>query len=185
MPIRYRRFSAVPPVSIKWPYVPNIAKTRSCRCNIHQYHMDMQGRVFPSTRRMRPHPACGCEDNHARPNAFQFRIDRPPQKHASDGCVRLRLYANNACPESQIHPDTHTRFLQTRQQHRPPFAKCAGLDATPCRNSSRILMPYHRITNGYYSHSTNTNQFCLEIILYRIRGAFDYLIYPYYPVHMS
>ena len=36
-----------------------------------------------------------------------------------------------------------------------------------------------------YSHSTNPNQFCLEIILCRIRGAFDYLIYPYYPAYMG
>lgn len=36
-----------------------------------------------------------------------------------------------------------------------------------------------------YSHSTNPNQFCLEIILCRIRGTFDYLIYPYYPAHMG
>ena len=37
----------------------------------------------------------------------------------------------------------------------------------------------------YYSNSTNPNQFCLEIILCRIRGAFDYLIYPYYPAYMG
>ena len=36
-----------------------------------------------------------------------------------------------------------------------------------------------------YAHSTNPNQFCLEIILCRIRGAFDYLIYPYYPAYMG
>ena len=36
-----------------------------------------------------------------------------------------------------------------------------------------------------YSHSTNANQFCLEIILCRIRGTFDYLMYPYYPAYMS
>ena len=38
---------------------------------------------------------------------------------------------------------------------------------------------------NYYSNSTNPNQFCLEIILCRIRGAFDYLIYPYYPAYMG
>jgi len=37
----------------------------------------------------------------------------------------------------------------------------------------------------YNSTSTNPNQFCLEIILCRIRGAFDYLIYPYYPAYMG
>ena len=36
-----------------------------------------------------------------------------------------------------------------------------------------------------YSGTTNPNQFCLEIILCRIRGAFDYLIYPYYPAYMG
>ena len=36
-----------------------------------------------------------------------------------------------------------------------------------------------------YSHSTKPNQFCLEIILCRIRGAFDYLMYPYYPAYMG
>ena len=35
------------------------------------------------------------------------------------------------------------------------------------------------------SHSTKPNQFCLEIILCRIRGAFDYLMYPYYPAYMG
>ena len=34
-----------------------------------------------------------------------------------------------------------------------------------------------------YSNSTKPNQFCLEIILCRIRGAFDYLMYPYYPAY--
>ena len=37
----------------------------------------------------------------------------------------------------------------------------------------------------FYSHSTKPNQFCLEIILCRIRGAFDYLMYPYYPAYIS
>lgn len=36
-----------------------------------------------------------------------------------------------------------------------------------------------------YPHSTKPNQFCLEIILCRIRGAFDYLMYPYYPAYMG
>ena len=36
-----------------------------------------------------------------------------------------------------------------------------------------------------YSNSTKPNQFCLEIILCRIRGAFDYLMYPYYPAYMG
>ena len=34
-----------------------------------------------------------------------------------------------------------------------------------------------------YSHSTKPNQFYLEIILCRIRGTFDYLMYPYYPAY--
>ena len=38
---------------------------------------------------------------------------------------------------------------------------------------------------GDHSHSTKPNQFCLEIILCRIRGAFDYLMYPYYPAYMG
>ena len=37
--------------------------------------------------------------------------------------------------------------------------------------------------DGDHSHSTKPNQFCLEIILCRIRGTFDYLIYPYYPAY--
>ena len=40
-------------------------------------------------------------------------------------------------------------------------------------------------TVRYESHSTKPNQFCLEIILCRIRGAFDYLMYPYYPAYMG
>ena len=36
-----------------------------------------------------------------------------------------------------------------------------------------------------YSNSTKPNQFCLRVILCRIRGAFDYLIYPYYPAYMG
>ncbi|MBC8560392.1 hypothetical protein [Fumia xinanensis] len=38
--------------------------------------------------------------------------------------------------------------------------------------------------NGH-SNSTNTNQFCLMIILCRVRSSFDYLMYPYYPAYMS
>ena len=38
---------------------------------------------------------------------------------------------------------------------------------------------------SFYSHSTKPNQFCLEIILCRIRGAFEYLMYPYYPAYMG
>lgn len=38
-------------------------------------------------------------------------------------------------------------------------------------------------TVRYESHSTKPNQFCLIIILCRIRSAFDYLIYPYYPAY--
>lgn len=34
-----------------------------------------------------------------------------------------------------------------------------------------------------YPYSTKPNQFCLIIILCRIRSAFDYLIYPYYPAY--
>ena len=36
-----------------------------------------------------------------------------------------------------------------------------------------------------YSNSTNTNQFCLMIILCRVCSSFDYLMYPYYPAYMS
>lgn len=36
-----------------------------------------------------------------------------------------------------------------------------------------------------YSHSTITNQFCLEIICCRVPVSFDYLIYPYYPAYMN
>ena len=48
------------------------------------------------------------------------------------------------------------------------------------------LLPYN-INNIllYYSNSTKPNQFCLEIILCRIRGAFEYLMYPYYPAYMG
>ena len=38
---------------------------------------------------------------------------------------------------------------------------------------------------AHYSNSTKPNQFCLEIILCRIRGAFEYLMYPYYPAYMG
>ena len=37
--------------------------------------------------------------------------------------------------------------------------------------------------DGLYSHSTKPNQFCLRVILCRIRGTFDYLMYPYYPAY--
>lgn len=39
------------------------------------------------------------------------------------------------------------------------------------------------ISNFYYSHSTITNQFCLEIIRCPVCISFDYLIYPYYPAY--
>ena len=35
----------------------------------------------------------------------------------------------------------------------------------------------------YYSNSTITNQFCLEIIRCPVCISFDYLIYPYYPAY--
>ena len=35
-----------------------------------------------------------------------------------------------------------------------------------------------------YSNSTNTNQFCLVIILCRVHSSFDYLMYPYYPAYI-
>lgn len=37
----------------------------------------------------------------------------------------------------------------------------------------------------FYSNSTITNQFCLEIIGCRVRFSFNYLIYPYYPAYMG
>ena len=42
---------------------------------------------------------------------------------------------------------------------------------------------YYRLKSfsAAYSHLTNTNQFCLEIICYRICLSFDSLICPYYP----
>ena len=40
-------------------------------------------------------------------------------------------------------------------------------------------------TYSYYSNSTITNQFCLEIICCRVRFSFDFLIYPYYPAYMG
>ena len=36
-----------------------------------------------------------------------------------------------------------------------------------------------------YSNSTTTNQFCLEIICYRLCLSFDSLIFPYYPACIS
>ena len=61
--------------------------------------------------------------------------------------------------------------------------------------SATIAMPLHPVlilllskkmkADYYHSHSTKPNQFCLEIILCRIHGAFDYLIYPYYPAYMN
>ena len=35
----------------------------------------------------------------------------------------------------------------------------------------------------FYSNSTITNQFCLDIICCRVRFSFNYLIYPYYPAY--
>ena len=46
----------------------------------------------------------------------------------------------------------------------------------PCKFKGFRLLPY-------YSHSTITNQFCLEIILCHVYSSFDYLIYPYYPAY--
>ena len=50
--------------------------------------------------------------------------------------------------------------------------------------------PETRINTGFpssifYSNSTITNQFCLEIIRCRVCSSFNYLIYPYYPAYMS
>ena len=50
-----------------------------------------------------------------------------------------------------------------------------------CRN----IFPHPLLTIVFYSNSTITNQFCLEIICCRVRFSFDFLIYPYYPAYMG
>ena len=37
----------------------------------------------------------------------------------------------------------------------------------------------------FYSNSTITNQFCLDIIYCHVRFSFNYLIYPYYPAYTA
>lgn len=50
---------------------------------------------------------------------------------------------------------------------------------SPCKaHKYRLCRDLH-----FYSNSTITNQFCLEIIRYRVCNSFDYLIYPYYPAY--
>lgn len=56
--------------------------------------------------------------------------------------------------------------------------KCITVNFLNCKPAVHRLLSYH-------SHSTNTNQFYLEIIFCHIRGAFDYLMYPYYPAYIS
>ena len=72
-----------------------------------------------------------------------------------------------------------TRSIIRTQAGRSALPLCGRRGRCPDRASSREPQSSSR------SNSTNANQFCLDIILYRIRGAFDYLIYPYYPAYMS
>ncbi len=46
-------------------------------------------------------------------------------------------------------------------------------------------VPAWAIKFWHHSHSTTTNQFCLEIIICRVCRSFDYLIYPYYPAYIG
>ncbi|MFR7758178.1 MAG: hypothetical protein ACLU3G_03665, partial [Christensenellales bacterium] len=48
---------------------------------------------------------------------------------------------------------------------------------------SLILRAFFDLQN--HSHSTATNQFCLDIICYRICLSFDSLSCPYYPAYIS
>ena len=50
-----------------------------------------------------------------------------------------------------------------------------------CRN----IFPHPLLTIVFYSNSTTTNQFCLEIICCCICLSFDSLICPYYPACIS
>ena len=59
----------------------------------------------------------------------------------------------------------------------------------PNRTQRHLKNPYkahkYRLCRDlpFYSNSTITNQFCLEIICCRVCSSFDYLIYPYYPAY--
>ena len=59
----------------------------------------------------------------------------------------------------------------------------------PNRTQRHLKNPYkahkYRLCRdlSFYSNSTITNQFCLEIICCRVRFSFNYLIYPYYPAY--
>ncbi len=53
------------------------------------------------------------------------------------------------------------------------------------RKSQESPQNRHFLALIYYSNSTITNQFCLEIICCRVRFSFNYLIYPYYPAYTS
>ena len=66
-----------------------------------------------------------------------------------------------------------------------PWDLHAVLQAGKQRPLRETCCRYGFLRGRGYSHSTKPNQFCLEIILCRIRGAFDYLMYPYYPAYMG
>lgn len=61
----------------------------------------------------------------------------------------------------------------------------------PNRTQRHLKNPYkahkYRLCRDlpFYSNSTTTNQFCLEIICYRICLSFNSLICPYYPACIS
>ena len=45
------------------------------------------------------------------------------------------------------------------------------------------MIQISNLSKKYGENSTITNQFCLDIIRYRVCNSFDYLIYPYYPAY--
>ena len=76
-----------------------------------------------------------------------------------------------------------------RQGRRMPKRSCVRLSvAYPIVGvvfGAMFLYLMNMAVHEQDSNPTKPNQFCLEIILCRIRGAFDYLMYPYYPAYMG
>lgn len=78
----------------------------------------------------------------------------------------------------------HLHFFQ---QHAKKQVALLSTILVPQGKKQARKRPFYKALRAFknYSNSTKPNQFCLEIILCRIRGAFDYLMYPYYPAYMG
>ena len=99
----------------------------------------------------------------------------------------------------QVDPNAYTRILNNLLQNILIHSQASRVEFSIAENAqqTKIMVSdngkgisvndlphiFERLYRGDKSRSTKPNQFCLRVILCRIRGTFDYLMYPYYPAY--